>query len=215
MNRRRCPWCGKVIDRNKDTISWKDGFSSSVPRMLKIGNCAHCRHKYGQVPTIQNVLKVGLFVLVGFACAFIFQCEFFLFLPLIPAFLLYFIPYSKLDDEGKLYGVNTDLLCKIEIIDKYQKIKRDELYFLDNCFDDFEPFVLASPVHIAYISKRSDIVSGEFLYMHEKNYDYTKKDSCQLYDTEMNLIAKIKFITDVDSIKSKDGGCRTGDGSLS
>ena len=33
-----------------------------------------------------------------------------------------------------------------------------------------------------------------------KNYDYINKDICKLYDTEMNLIAKIKFITDINPI---------------
>ena len=116
------------------------------------------------------------------------------------AFLYVLMPYSKLDDGGKLREINTDLLCEFIIIDKYDKLKPDELYFLEDCFDDFEPFFLASPIQIHCVSKKDDTVSGEFLYMHERNYDYIKKDSCQLYDTKMKLIAKIKFITDVDTI---------------
>ena len=71
---------------------------------------------------------------------------------------------------------------------------------MEDCFDDFEPFFLASPIQINRISKKDNTLFGEFLYMHERNYDYIKKDSCELYDTEMNLIAKIKFIADFDPL---------------
>ena len=93
-----------------------------------------------------------------------------------------------------------DLLCKMVIIEKHQKIKPHELYFLNDDFDDFAPFILASPIYIYDVSKKRNIASGEFLYKHEKNYDYINKDICKLYDTEMNLIAKIKFITDINPI---------------
>ena len=83
----------------------------------------------------------------------------------------------------------------MKILEQYGKIKRYGLYFLIKDFDDFDPFVVTSPIHIYYISKKSNTLSGEFLYMHEKNYDFIEKDSCDLYDTDMNLIAKIKFIS--------------------
>ena len=85
------------------------------------------------------------------------------------------------------------------IVEKYDKIKRYELYFLNNNFDDSDAFVLPSPVCIYDFSKKSNIASGEFLYMNEKNYDYIHKDACELYDTKMNLIAKIRFINDGDT----------------
>lgn len=194
MNKKRCPWCGKIIDKKKDTILWKDVLSSpSVPRMLRQANCGHCRHKYGQVPLLPYVLKIAIIVVLLLIAAFIFQSGFLFVVAFTPIFLYALIPYSKLDDRGKLRETNTDLLCEFIIIDKYDKLKIDELYFLEDCFDDFEPFVLASPMQIHRISKKDRTVLGEFLYMHEKNYDYIKKDSCQLYDTEMNLVAKIKF----------------------
>lgn len=201
MNRKRCPWCGKIIDKKKDTISWDDVFSPSVPRMLRQANCGHCRHKYGQVPLFPYVLKIVVTVILLLVVAFVFQQFGFLFvLAFMPMLLYSLIPYSKLDDRGKPCETNTDLLCEIVIIDKYDKIKRDELYFLDDRFDDSEPFVLASPIRIYHIPKKGDTVLGEFLYMNEENYNYINKDSCGFYDTEMNLVAKIKFITDGDTI---------------
>ena len=194
MNRKRCPWCGKKIDRDKDIVLGRDVFlSPSVPRMLRMANCGHCGHKYGQAPLFPYVLRIGLVVLLVVILAFVFQSGFLFVAAFMPVFLFVLMPYSKLDDRGKPCETNTDLLCEFVILDQYDKIKRDELYFLDDCFDDFDPFILASPIHIHYVSKKSDIVQGAFLYMHEKNFDSIKKDSCHLYDTKMNLIAKIEF----------------------
>ncbi len=194
MNRKRCPWCGKIIDKKKDTKSWNDVVGSpSVPRMLRQANCGHCRNKYGQVPVLSYMLKISLIVILLLILAFIFQSGFLLVVAFVPIFFTVLIPYSKLDDKGKPLETNTDAVCEFAIIEKYDKINRDELYFLDACFDNFEPFSIAAPIQVLRVSKKDDMITGEFLYMHEQNYDHIKKDSCQLYDTEMNLIAKIKF----------------------
>ena len=159
MNRTRCPWCGKKIDKNKDTILWRDVIASpSVPQMLRKANCGHCLHKYGQVPIFQHVLRIILTVILAVILAFVLQSGILFVLAFIPFFWLAFTPYSKLDNNGKICEVNTDLLCKIMIIEKYNKINRYELYFFNDCFDDFDPFVLASPIHIYHTSKKSNIV---------------------------------------------------------
>ncbi len=175
-------------------MSWNDVVGSpSVPRWLRQANCGYCRHKYGQVPLLPYVWKIDITVILLLIAAFIFQSGFLFVIAFVPIFFTVLMPYSKLDDRGKRREINTDLLCEFIIIDKYGKLKPNELYFLEDCFDDFEQFVLASPIQIHRISKNNKMVVGEFLYMHERNYDYIKKDTCQLYDTEMNLIAKIKF----------------------
>lgn len=194
MNRTRCPWCGKTIDKNKDKMLFKDVYSPAVPQFLHISNCNHCGHKYGQVPLWKYVVMIGAGVLLLIILAFIFQSPWLFIGIIIPVIMFSFMPFSKLNDDGKICEINTDLLCKIEIIEKYQKIKCDEIYFLNDNFDDFNPFSSVSPISIYKISKNYDILFGEFLYMNEKNYDYINKDFCFLYDTQMNLAAKIKFI---------------------
>ncbi len=194
MNTKRCPWCGKIIDKKKDTITWNDVVNSAVPRRLHIANCAHCRNKYGQIPLRSYVLKISLIIVFLLVLAFVLQSGVLFVIAFTPALLYALMPYSKLDDKGKLQQMNTDLLCEFTVIDKYGKLKPDELYFLDESFDDFEPFILASPIQISRVSKKDNTVSGEFLYMHEKNYDFINKDSCRLYDTSMNLVANIRFI---------------------
>lgn len=170
--------------------------SPSVPRMLRQANCEHCRNKYGQVPVFSYNLKIDLIVIVLLVVAFVLQSGIPFVLAFVPILFNVMTPYSKLDDRGKLREINTDLLCEFVIIDTYDKIKRDELYFLDNRFDKLEIFSLASPIQVHYISKKDDAVSGEFLYMHEKNYNYMRKESCELYNTDMELVARIKFVTD-------------------
>lgn len=201
MNRKRCPWCGKIINKDKDTISWQDVISSpSVPRMLRKANCGHCKHKYGQVPIFPHLMKMNILLVLLAVLTFALQSVILLVLLILSVFLDVFLhvtmPYSKLDENGKSPEENTELDCKIEILEKYGEIKRYELYFLNNDFDAFEPFVLASPIHIYSINKKSNVALGELLYMNEKNYDYINKDICELYDTEMNLIAKVKIAAD-------------------
>ncbi|MBR4016259.1 MAG: hypothetical protein IKK11_00390 [Oscillospiraceae bacterium] len=201
MNRKRCPWCGKIIDKKKDSTSWSDVVGSpSIPRMLRQANCSHCRNKYGQVPVLSYMLTIDVIVILLLILAFVFQSGFLFVIAFVPILFSVLMPYSKLDSKGKPTETNTDLLCEFIIIDYYGKFKPYELYFLEDCFDDFEPFFLTSPIQIHHISKKDNTVLGEFLYMHKRNYDYIKKDNCQLYDTEMNLIAKIKFIADADTI---------------
>lgn len=195
MNKPRCPWCGGKIDKGKDKIYFRDAaFSPAVPRFLHIANCHRCGHKYGQVPLREYVIRIGAVVLLLFVLAFIFQSVALFIVAFLPILLFSLLPFSKLDDEGKACEINTDLLCEIEVIEKYKKIKLNEIYFLNNEFDNYGPFSIASPISINKISKKGNVFSGKFLYMHEENYDYIKKDSCQIFDTEMNLVATIKFI---------------------
>lgn len=200
MNRTRCPWCGKIIDRSKDKILWRDVVERrATPRMLHQANCSHCGHKYGQIPVMRYVLAIVFLVLLIVILGFVFQSAVLLVASVIPCFLLLFMPYSKLDDEGKPCDDNPDLHCKITMIEKYGEIKRYELYFLNNCFDEFEPFTLASPIYVYYASKKSNTVLGEFLYMNEKNYDYMENGVCDLYDSEMKPVAKIKIAPETDN----------------
>ena len=207
MNRTRCPWCGKRIDKTKDKD--KSFWQYAIPgySMLKRADCAHCGHKYGQFPIYPYLLICDLLVLVIVVLLFIFQSYFLLFVSFLALlsdlFMHLLMPYSKLDDKGKPCEDDSDLHCKMVIIEKYGEIKCHDLYFLDNCFDDFEPFILASPIYIYYVPPKSSTVLGEFLYMNKKNYDYIGQENCDLYDTQMNLIAKIKFETDIDITSDK------------
>ncbi len=198
MNRTRCPWCGKIIDRQKDTVTWHDVFGPSVPRRLHQANCAHCRHKYGQVPLFPYVMWIGIAVLSLLVLAFVFQSGWLFVVAFTPCLLFALMPYSPLDDKGVPREGNPNRLCDIEIIEACRKIRRDELYFLDDGFDSFAPFTAVSPIHIYRVSPKDGTAAGEFLYVHEKNYAYIDKDRCALYDTHMHWVATIRFVTDAE-----------------
>lgn len=129
----------------------------------------HCHNKYGQVPVLSYMAKIDSNrYFASFVLAVVFQSVFLFVIAFLPIFFTVLMPYCKLDDRGKLREINTDLLCEFIIIDKCGKLKPNELYFLEDDFDDFEPFFLASPIQIHRISKKDNTVYGEFLYMHEK-----------------------------------------------
>lgn len=172
MNRKRCPWCGNRIHKDRDAICRGNvTFSPSVPRMLRIADCGHCGRKYGQVPIFPYALMIDLVVVLGVVLALILQSGWLFVAAFVPCILFLFMPYSKLDDKGKHCQANTDLLCKMVIIDKYRKIKRYELYFLEDDFDGYIPFAAASPIDMEAVSRKGNIASGVFLYRHEKNGD--------------------------------------------
>lgn len=193
MNRKRCPWCGKIIDKELERINENHLYASkAVPRFLHIANCGYCGRKYGQVAFSPYMNTIGVIAILALILGLIFGWFFFL-ICLLCGFLSHLAPYSKLDDKGGYCEEPPELLCNITIIEKFYDIRRDELYFLDTSFDNYAPFATVSPVDIYYAPKKSNVVLGKFLYIHEKNYDYIKRDSCDLYDTNMNLVAKIKF----------------------
>lgn len=84
--------------------------------------------------------KIALIVISLLILAFVFQFGFLFVIAFLPIFFTVLMPYYKLDDRGKLREINTDLLCEFIIIDKCGKFKHNELYFLEDYFDDFEPF---------------------------------------------------------------------------
>ena len=173
--------------------------------MLHKANCSHCGHRYGQFPVFPYLIYVDILMALLLVLMFAFQSAvlFGITIPVVilDLFLHLSMAYTKLNDNGTPIEENSDLYCKMEILEKYGKIKRYELYFLNEGIDDFEPFALASPIQVYSASKKSNIILGEFSYIHEKNYDYMVKECCDLYDAEMNLIAKVKFMADENTAK--------------
>lgn len=201
MNRTRCPWCGKRIDKSKDTMSWQDVFASpSVPRMLRKAKCGHCGKKYGQVPIVQFMLGIGIVVAVLTVLSLAFASVLLLFFAFATGLLGCLTPYSKLDDKGKACDEDPALVCEIAVIEKYQKLRHYELYFLDTSIDEQKPFTMVAPIEVHGTSPKGDVLYGEFLYKHEKNQVHLQEASCLLYDTKMNLAAKIRFVRDTDTI---------------
>ena len=195
MNRTRCPWCGKIIDKYKDKAEWKDRIDNpSVSRRFVLARCSHCRHKYGQVFFSPYVLTLYALGIVALFFGLVLKFVPLLFVPVVCLFLSHLAPYSKLNEDCTATEEREELIYDIAIIESYGKIKPYEIYFLEDNFDSFEPFIPASPVQINRVSNKKGKACGSFLYMNENNCIFTERDECNLYDTDMVLAAKIKFL---------------------
>ncbi len=194
MNTTRCPWCGKIIDKEKDKTEWKDRLANrSVSRQFHLAKCSHCGHKYGQAFTSPYMLTIWLSGSALFILGLVLQFIPLLFAPILVIVLGQFAPYSKLDEDCSTVEKREELMCDLEIVERCGKITPYEIYFLEDNFDSFEPFILASPIQIDRVSKKKGVASGSFLYMNEKNYNYIDSDICNLYNTDMVLVANVKI----------------------
>lgn len=200
MNRKRCPWCGKRIDKAKDRGFCRNtSLNTPVRRMLYVAKCSHCGYLYGQVPAFPYGVVIGGIFLLGLVLSLVFRSGVLLFVAVLSLLLFRLTPYSRLNNEGKACKKEPDLLCEFTVIEKYGRIRRGGLYFLDDRFDRSGPFSLASPVQVRSAPGKSGTVRGRFLYRQEKNRDAMKTDGCVLYDSGMNRVARIKFVTDKDT----------------
>ena len=206
----RCPWCGKIMNRHKDERKPLDKLDSSVPSRLRLARCGHCGHKYGQIPTFPYVIFNGIiaFLILVVSFSVIYELGISVWFALLPMIVVYYLfrtftPYSKLDDRKKEVEVNPDLVCDVYFIETYDKIQCNRLYFFENDFDCFEPYMVASPIRFYNVKKNNNYAWCELLYMHEKNYKYIGKESCDLYDSNMKLVAKVKIILDSPDIQGE------------
>lgn len=194
MNRTRCPWCGKIIDKKLGKAEWKDRLANpSVSRIFHMAKCSHCGNKYGQASFSPYMLTIWLLGVALFILGLVLQFFPLLFAPILVVLLGQFAPYSKLDEDCCAVEKREELMCDLEIVERYGKITPYEIYFLEDNFDSFEPFILASPIQIDRVLKKKGVASGSFLYMSEKNYNYINSDICNLYNTDMVLVAKVKI----------------------
>jgi len=154
MNKIRCPWCGKIIDQEKDTVSLRKKMNTLVPRFARFATCSHCYHDYGQM---------------------------FLFGRL-----------EKIDDQGHFAECNSDLDVTFVIHESYAALRKNEIYFFIDHFDDHPCFSVISPIYIDEIQKKTRMVWASFLYGHHENYEYMTRDCLELFDSDMALVAKIQ-----------------------
>ena len=201
----RCPWCGKIMNKKLDDRDF------TVRHSFGTANCHHCYKKYGQVPTFPHMLiNIVIFLAGILPCGFISDklfgnpivlvvVEFAVFLYLCHKFT----PYARFNDRKREVEVNPDLVCDVYFLETYDKIQCNRLYFFENDFDCFEPFMVASPICFYNVEKKKNYAWCELLYMHEKNYKYIGKESCDLYDSNMKLVAKVKIILDSPDIQGE------------
>lgn len=71
-------------------------------------------------------------------------------------------------------------------------IKKKQIYFLTDRFDDCAAFSVASPICIESFNKKNGEVLWHFLYEHPDNMGYADKDEFEIYGSDMKLIGIFK-----------------------
>lgn len=192
MNKNRCPWCGKKIERRLDLhVKQK-----KTPLFFRFARCHHCGHNYGQHIYSSKYMRFEFFAFLPIVIlSFIFQ--FYPLLLIYAASLIlscFLIPLTRMDEEEDPVAPDDILTFKASLIEKEHMIKAHRFYFLTDHFDDCEVFSTVSPICVDSFDQKHNVISGYFLYDHPQNAEYQNKATSMLYDSDGKPIGKIKFL---------------------
>ena len=192
MNKNRCPWCGKKIN---PSIDGKDVEKKKTSRYLTYAKCSSCGHYYGQSIN-SNLIKcvflaAGVLLLIAFISGIYNIC----FLLILIPFIALCTSFKRMDENENI--VKTDHTLDVELVFiEAGSIRTNEFYFLNSDFDEHESFSCVSPICIYCLKKKGKRTVGYFLYEHNENAEYINKNECDLYNSEKNLVAKVKLLKD-------------------
>ena len=201
MNKTRCPWCGKLINKENDIKKYRQKYITiHVGDAIRYnGICSHCGKIYSKLPN--QVVTIFLFLssVVGILLGIFFD-----FLPLLVFALIFlgsFIVVSittmmyRRIDSGNRYVVRYDreFKVKIYVIQQYYEISQCEILLLFSKHDEQEPFSSVSPIFISRFDKKANIIEGYWLYDHCDNAYFASLDCVHLYDDDGNIVADITF----------------------
>lgn len=71
-------------------------------------------------------------------------------------------------------------------------VKKKQMYFLTDRFDDCAAFSAVSPICIESFNKKSREVLWHFLYEHPDNMKYADRDEFEIYGSDMKPIGIFK-----------------------
>lgn len=138
--------------------------------------------------------------------------EFFVFLPVVilsfifqfyPLLLIYavslilscfLIPLTRMDEQEEPAAPDKMLAFNAVFMEKEQAVKAHRFYFLTEHFDDCEAFSVVSPICIESCDRKTNAISGYFLYDHPQNAEYCNQDAAILYNSKGKPVVKIKFL---------------------
>lgn len=187
---KRCPWCGKKIDCRYDSRRVKQ---NKLPRFFLFARCSNCDKYYGQAVFTSVYMKIMFYLFVPLLItAYILQegriLMIYLFL-LIPTVFL--IPIRKMNENEEF--VLEDYEKKyFSVYSGKHPVKKKQIYFLTDRFDDCAAFSAVSPVCIEKFDKKSGKVMWHFLYEHTDNMRYADKDEFEIYGSDMKPIGIFK-----------------------
>mgnify|MGYP004522006235 FL=1 len=73
-------------------------------------------------------------------------------------------------------------------------IRKNQVYFLTDRFDNYSAFSAVSPICIETFDKKSGKVIWHFLYGHNDNTKYADKDELEIYGSDMKPFGIFKKI---------------------
>lgn len=110
---------------------------------------------------------------------------------LIPSVFL--IPIRKMNENEELVTDDCEKKYFSIYMGKYH-IRKNQVYFLTDRFDNYSAFSAVSPICIETFDKKSGKVIWHFLYGHNDNTKYADKDELEIYGSDMKPFGIFKKI---------------------
>ena len=198
MNKTRCPWCGKLIDKQADSSEYaKKHFrlylKSSFGRHY--GVCSYCQKTYNNIPKSAPICSIVMIGICALAMLFPFLL-YVVFALAVPAVLISSMPapLKRIDDNNSgVVKYDEALKFKARIIKQYYDMDSLEIFPIFSEYDKHEPFSVASPIFITSVQDNSDTIEGYWLYDHRDNAYFASRDCVHLYDDDGRVVADITF----------------------
>ena len=198
MNRTRCPWCGKLIDKEADSAEYRKKYfylHIKISFGRQYGICSHCGKIYNDVPRSALICLIAWFAYFGFLMILpIAMYSAIIVLPLLVIISSKPSHFKRIDDN--LSGVvkhEEKLRAKANICKQYYDILPNEILLLSKDHDAHEPFSRVSPISVSKLDKKSGTLEGYWLYHHCDNAYFASLDQVRLYDDKGNVVADITF----------------------
>ena len=150
---KRCPWCGKKIDCRYDSRRVKQ---NKLPRFFLFARCSNCDKYYGQAVFTSVYMKIMFYLFVpSLIAAYLLQEGRILIiylLLLIPSVFL--IPIRKMNENEELVTDDCEKKYFSIYMGKYH-IRKNQIYFLTDRFDNYSAFSAVSPICIETFDKKT------------------------------------------------------------
>lgn len=209
MNKTRCPWCGKLVNKEADAKKYRQkhitvGVGAAIRHN---GICSHCENIYSCLPDQTIALILLLSSLVEFLLGFCLETWALIALAHVSfgAFIvvsLITLRYRRID-SGDRHVEHSDKKLKIKmyVIKQYYNINRANIYPIFANHDERESFSTVSPVFVSKFNKKANEIEGYWLYDHCDNAYFASLDCVHLYDDDGNIVADITFKEPTEALK--------------
>ena len=202
MNKTRCPWCGKLIDKEADSEEYRKKYFYyySVMKLSfgrHYGVCSHCGQIYNNVP---RSALISLCVLLGVAVLLpvIPMIAGILFIALLPIMALISSRdshFKRIDDNNSgVIKYHERQKFKARVIEQYRDMYALDIFPIFKEHDEKEPFSHVSPIFVTKIDAKSTEIEGYWLYEHADNAYFATLGTVHIYDDEGEVVADITFI---------------------